>query len=193
MTSAAEGPPLAALLRRLAECPAEFLAAPKVDGRGVVAVDAVVGDLLRDLGGGPLPAPEAETFGRGDANRLNIVLVAAWLLHDEWFLAHGGLAPAAGKFLAHGLEELTHLVAAERFVTDPDRREELARRALAALELVPHGEGEAEGRDRLAALDSAERSRVIAASREAERRAREVREAMQKKAAAEAAASYGRE
>lgn len=187
------GPPLEALLRRLAECPADFLAAPRIGAKAGVHVDAVVGDLVRDLGGGPLSEAAATAFVGGDANRLRILLVASWLLHDDWFLSRGRFAAAASDFLAHGLEELAHLVAAERFVSDPDRREELARRTLAALDLLPQGEGDAQARDRLAALDSAERSRVISASREAERRAREVREAMRKKAAAEAAASYGRE
>jgi hypothetical protein len=156
-------------------------------------VAAVVGDLLRDLGGEPPSRAAAGSFETGARNRLQLVLVAAWLLHDDWFLGRGDLAVPAGRFLAHGLEELTAVVAAEACVRDADRREELARRALAALGLRPAGEGGAQARDRLSTLDSVERRRVIAASQEAEKRAREVREAMRKKAAEEAAASYGRE
>lgn len=191
MTSA--GPPLAALTRRLAECPPEFLAQPRSGDRHGVHVAAVVADLIRDLGGPPLAATAAAVFERGDRNHLQIVLVATWLLHDEWFLSRGGLGEAVAGLLGRGLDELTAVVAAERFVTDPDRREELARRVLAALGLHPAGEGEAQARDRLTSLDSVELRRLIAASQEAERRAREVREAMNKKAAQEAAASYGRE
>ena len=188
-----EGPPLAALVRRLAECPGEFLAEPRVGGKGAVRVAALVSDLLRDLGGSPRDGAGAAPFERGERNRLRLVQVAAWLLHDDWFLARGGLAAAVGRFLEHGLEELTAVVSAESCVTDPDRREELARRALAALGLRPAGESEAQAKDRLSTLDSAELRRVIAASQEAERRAKAVREAMRKKAAEEAAASYGRE
>jgi len=189
----ADGPPLPLLLRRLAECPPDFLAPPRLGDGGGVHVAAVVADLLCDLGGPPLAAAAAAGFERGEPNRLRIVLVACWLLHDEWFLRRGGIGGAVADLLGRGLDELTAVVAAERFVTDPDRREELARRVLAALGLRPAGEGEEQARDRLTSLDSVELRRVIAASQEAERRAREVREAMRKKAAAEAAASYGRE
>jgi hypothetical protein len=43
------GPELEWLTRRLAECPAEFLRPPG-RGPGKVDVEAVVADLLRDLG-----------------------------------------------------------------------------------------------------------------------------------------------
>ena len=46
-----EGPPLEALTRRLAECPAEFPAEPVIGGKGTVHVAAVVSDLVCDLGG----------------------------------------------------------------------------------------------------------------------------------------------
>ena len=45
------------LTRRLAETPAEFLAAP-----GVVRVAAVVNDLIVELGGGPLTTAQAALF-----------------------------------------------------------------------------------------------------------------------------------
>jgi hypothetical protein len=189
----AAGPPLAALTRRLAECPPDFLAPPHLGDEGGVQVAAVVADLMRDLGGPPLAATAAAGFERGEPNQLRTILVAAWLLHDEWFLRRGGLGTAVASLLGSGLDELAPVVAAERFVTDPDRREELARRVLAALGLRPAWEGEEQARDRLTSLDSIELRRVIAAAQEAERRSREVREAMRKKAAAEAAASYGRE
>ena len=53
-----EGPPLETLTRRLAECPPEFLALPRVGETGAIHVDAVVSDLLRELGGAGL-SPEA--------------------------------------------------------------------------------------------------------------------------------------
>ena len=50
-----EGPLLETLTRRLAECPADFLAEPRdSSGKGAVYVAAVVYDLIRDLGGAPL-------------------------------------------------------------------------------------------------------------------------------------------
>lgn len=195
-----EGPPLERLTRRLAECPADFLPGA-AGGAQPPAVAAVVGDLLRDLGES-LPEPrrlesfrkmQASVVDQKKGNEARLVLVAAWLLHDRWFLGRRGLDEPARRFLEFDLGSLARLVQAERFVDDPDRREELARRALAALELEPLGETPARARDRLATLDSVERAAVLEKTRAAEERARQVREAMARKAAAEAAASYGRE
>ena len=84
-------------------------------------------------------------------------------------------------------------VAARRFVSDPDRREELARVALARLGYRPAGETLAQAQDRLTTLNSAERARVMNASRAAEERARQIREALAKKAAEESADKWTRE
>jgi hypothetical protein len=192
-----EGPPLESLTRRLAECPAEFLAEPRIGSAGQVRVAAVVSDLLRDLGG-PLPTPaQIAAFQPADArpyrNWLQLVLVGCWLLHDPWFRAQARFGPAAADFLTGGLTQLAGLAQAPTFVTDPDRREELARLCLRDLGLRPEGESVDQAQDRLTTLSTAERSRVVAAARQAEERARAVREAMAQRAAEEAAAQYSRE
>jgi hypothetical protein len=120
------------------------------------------------------------------------VLVAAGVLADP-SLTRLGRRDAVAAFLASGLQELAATVPSATLVADPDRREELARRCVAALGVVPAGETVAQATDRLNTLDSAERARVLAATREAERRAEEVRQAMHAKAAAEAAAKASRE
>jgi hypothetical protein len=190
-----EGPLLETLTRRLAECPADFLAEPRIGKAGTVHVDAVVSDLVRDLGGGPLA--QAEVFRSKDAkkdrNRLQLVLIACWLLHDEWFRKQQGFAVQAASFLSEALTELAPLVPAPHFVADPDRREELARLCLSHLGLRPAGEGAAQAQDRLNTLNTAERQRVIRAAREAQERARAIREAMAKQAAEEAADKWTRE
>jgi hypothetical protein len=78
-------------------------------------------------------------------------------------------------------------------VGDPDRREELVRVCLAELGLRPRGETVAQAMDRLNTLDSVERKRVVDQTREAEARARQIREAMARRAAQEAAARYSPE
>ena len=196
-----EGPPLEQLLRRLAECPPDFLPAARAGEELPTAVPAVVGDLLRDLGGGSPEQRQLESLRRLQAkgadpklrNQARLVLVACWLLHDPWFLQRRRFAAGAQAFLERGLVALAALVQAERFVDDPDRREELARAALAALDLRPQGETEPQARDRRTTLDSVERHAVLQKTRAAEVRTRQVREAMARKAAQEAAASYGRE
>lgn len=192
-----EGPLLEALTRRLAECPPEFLDEPRIGSGGTIHVAAVVADLVRDLGGAALTAKQAAVYQATDRkkhrNRLQMVLIAAWLLHDDWFVAKRRFASRALTFVAEGLLELSTLIPAGQLVTDADRREELARLALAALGLRPAGETVPQAQDRLATLSSVERQRVIREATAAEERARKVREAMAKKAAEEAAAKYMRE
>ena len=195
-----EGPPLEALTRRLAECPAEFLAEPRIGASGQVRVAAVVADLLRDLGGPLLTPARAEVFrprnalqARGQHNWLALTLVAAWLLGDPWFRSSQRFGAAAAEFLTNGLSEIEALNPAHKFVSDPDRREELVRLCLSRLGLRPAGETAAQAADRLSTISTTERQRVLAASRLAEERARAIREAMAKKAAEEAAAQYSRE
>jgi len=187
------GPELELLTRRLAECPLEFTRPPGT-GAGEVDVEAVVNDLLRDLGlelgsaGAPFFSARALTQS---AQRL--ALVASWLLHDDWFLSHPGLAEPVRVFLSQDLGELAELVRVERFLHDPDRREELVRLALHALGLVPAGETETAAQDRLGTLSTLERKRVLDATRSAREHAEKVRAALREKAAAESAARYTRE
>jgi hypothetical protein len=192
-----EGPLLETLTRRLAECPADFLAEPRIGSAGAVHVAAVVSDVLRDLGGAPLTVEQAAAFQATDAkkhrNRLSLVLIACWLLHDSWFVRQERFAAPAQEFLFLTLSELASVVKAPQCVTDPDRREELARLCLRQLGLRPAGETEAQAQDRLTTLNTAERQRVIRAARQAEARAREIREAMARKAAEEAADKWTRE
>src|SRR5262245_3015033 len=138
-----EGPILEALTRRLAETPEEFLAEPRVGNVGEVQTAAVVGDLLRLLGHDASArdlAPFSGSDRRADRNRLGVTLVFAWLLADDWFARNRPDAAALLTLLATTAGELAEQIAARKLVTDPDRREELARVALARLGLRPAGE-----------------------------------------------------
>jgi hypothetical protein len=192
-----EGPQLEALTRRLAECPADFLAEPRRGAAGVVQVAAVVADLLADWGGPALTPTQAAVFRVADAPRqanwLRLVLVACWLWRDPWFVQRRPSTLAAFKFLAEDLGGLAQWVQAPQCVLDPDRREELTRACLKALGLYPKGETPVQALDRLNTLDSVERQRVIQAAREAEARSRAIRDAMAAKAAQEAADKWTRE
>ena len=191
-----EGPILEALTRRLAETPEEFLAEPRVGNVGQVHTAAVVGDLLRLLGH-DVPARELAAFSgsdrRGDRNRLGVTLVLAWLLADDWFVRSRPDAAAVLTLLGTTAGELAQQIAASKLVSDPDRREELARVALARLGLRPAGETIDQAQDRLVTLSSAERQRVMRASRAAEERARAIREALVRKAAQESADKFTRD
>lgn len=200
-----------ALIRRLAETPPPFREAPQTraqpgkPARGVVHVGAVVGDLLRELGGPGCSVEEAEDFrpvapSKARLNLARVQLIACHLLHDSAFRspdAPAGLrrkrAELALKWLHDGLSEVSGLVPARDFIQEQDRREELVRLALRALEMQPEGESAAQAEDRLATLDSAERKRLVEKSRQAQRRAEELRRKLQEERAQEAASKMMRE
>lgn len=194
-----EGPLLEHLVRRLAECPREFLGRPVIKGKGEVNVLAVVSDLVADLGGEPIRGSVALRLGGSaidslaEVNRLQLVLVTSWLLHDEWFRGKKNAARFALEFMDKELDKLASLVGASLFVTDAERREELVRHALSGLGYRPAGETELQARDRLTALSSIERQRVLEESRFAQERAEAVRKAIAEQAAREAAAKSSRE
>jgi hypothetical protein len=192
-----EGPEIERLVHRLAECPQEFLATPRIGKNDGVHVDAVVRDLLVDLGGearSPLGVAVFHTGQRKLNERaLRLVLIACWLLGDPWFSEGGEFAAAAFTWLRDGLKELAKLVAPQLFVTDPDRREELARLCLGALGLRPKGEPAAVAEDRLRTLDSVLRVKLVRETREKQERARQLRREMEQQRAREAAARVSRE
>jgi hypothetical protein len=192
-----EAPSLDRFTHRLSECPAAFLAPPRVGGADGVHVEAIVHDVVIALGGAAPSRDQLAALAPPSARAarpLTLVLVACWLLHDEWFRAAGSLGPAAAAWLGgKTLPALAAVVTPERFVHDPDRREELVRLCLSALGLRPEGESEAQAEDRLRALNSIERARLIHDTREQQVRVRQLREEMQKKAAVEAAAKVSRE
>ena len=184
-------------MRRLAECPAEFLAEPLIGAAGTVHVVAVVSDLLEAAGGAGLSPDQASSFAstdaRADRGRLRLTLVTCWLLHDEQIRTANTFASRALDFLLSDVPALAPFAAVETWLQDPERREELARRCLRALGLRPAGETAAQAADRMNTLDSAGRQQVIAAARQAEERARRVREAMAAEAARQASLKAMRE
>jgi hypothetical protein len=185
----AEGPVLESLTHRLAECPEDFLLPPRIGDRGVISVMAIAHDHLRAMG---WTTPE-DLPDNGNAAYLSLVAIVCWLLHDEWFLSRPVLAPLMQRLINDSLQPLAAIVKPKEFVTDPDRREELARLCIAQLGLRPQGESVAQAKDRMTALDSVERVKVLRDTREAEARAAEVRKKMAQRAAEEAAAKATRE
>jgi len=191
-----EGPILESLTRRLAETPEEFLSEPRIGTTGRIQVAAVVSDLLRMLNAQAEAGELSRFLGndvRRDRNRLAITLLLCWLVSDEWFRQIKLDRQSILGLLDTDAAEMANQMAARKFVTDPDRREELARLALARLGFRPAGETVAQAQDRLTTLNSAERARVMKAARAAEERARQIREALAKKAAEESADKWTRE
>jgi hypothetical protein len=190
------GPAIETLLRRLVDVPADFLDEPRLASGGRVHVAALVNDLLR-LHGQPGEAPTLARFDthqrQGERNRLALVMIVVWLLADEWFVRQRLALQELVSVLDASVTELAAASPAHRFTSDPDRREELVRSVLSQLGWCPAGETGQQAADRLAALSSVERRRLMEASRSAQERARAVREALVRKAAEESADKWTRE
>jgi hypothetical protein len=192
-----EGPTLEVLTRRLAETPEDFLLPPRLSGAGKIHVSAVVCDLLQMYGvpflttdpEGPLSSEHRTTV----TNRLSVILLFCWLLVDPWFATAKLEKDALIRLLSEDYIEPADQTPSRKFVADPDRREELVRFVLARLGFRPQGETIAQAQDRLTSLSAAERARVMSAAKVAEERARTIREALTRKAAAESADKWSRE
>lgn len=188
-----EGPQIDVLTHRLAECPAEFLETPRRGDSGTIDVSAIVADHLRELGETELSDVTKSIRGYG-VRRQQLIAITAWLLNHSWFLRQPQLGKAMQELcVSNELGGLSQTIRPESTVTDPDRREELARVCLRGLGMRPQGESVTEATDRLNTLDSVERDRVVRQTRAAEARARKIREEMATRAAQEAAARYSRE
>lgn len=191
-----EGPILESLTHRLSRCPRVFLEKPRIGTEGRIQTTAVVNDLLADMTAEIQNQSVVRVFqdvDRGDRPWLALTLVTAWLLHHPWFLARPHLAQPIFELLRSDIRRLAEAVPVEAFVLEPERREELARVCLKALGIHPRGESAVQAADRLDAIDSLERARVLAAAKRAEAHARRVREAMKRQKAKEAAAKVMRE
>jgi hypothetical protein len=190
-----EGPQLERLLRRMSECPEDFLEPPAHGKQPGIDVVAIVCDQIRALRAEPPPEAESHAIERirtVGLRRQQFMALVAWLFCDDWFLARPALVPAMWPvYVSQELAHLADVVQPATAVHDADRREELVRTCLRGLGLRPEGETETQAQDRLAMLDSAERQRVLRATAAAERRAREIREAMARAAAQDAASRYG--
>ena len=184
-----EGPRLESLLHRLTQCPAEL---HQQCGRSSDLTIALVADLLRSWQPTFIPTNELLALRECDESTWGMVAVVVWLLKDDWFSEQEQLVPGVRElFASQRMFALAGLVRPEVLVGDPDRREELVRLMLAQLDLRPAGETLAQANDRLMTLDSVERRRILEATLAAEKRAREVREAMAKARAQESASRYG--
>jgi hypothetical protein len=190
------GPDLTILTKRLAEIPADFLDEPIIGKSGRLAVAALVNDMLQRFGRRAYVNELSFFEGNNvkqDRNRLQLIAITTWLLSEEWFTTASISAENILLLLTQALTEMANATRADKFVTDSDRREELARVILARLNFRPANESKTQAIDRLSSLSSIERQRLLEESRAAEKRAREIREALARKAAQESADKWTRE
>jgi hypothetical protein len=158
----------------------------------------VVSDLFESLFGKPADASilaicVASDAGKRERNRLGWILAACHVLWHPALRGNPMNRAAIERVVVQELASVAAVLPLGSLFEDEDRREELVRRILRAASCTLPGESENQGEDRLRQLDSVERYRVLAAAAERERRTREVREAMARKAVEEAAAKVSRE
>jgi hypothetical protein len=173
-------PDVQRLSARLAELPAVF-ASPLgsgVEGETGIEPLAILSDLFRERASA-LPPRESiaglvKAKGKGAKQRVELALIASWVLHDASF--SGIDAEALLGLFGVRLPALAEVAMPRLFVEDPERREELVRLCLDALGLLPAGETRAQAEDRLASLDSVRRHELLRAARDRElaRRAEEL-------------------
>jgi len=191
-----EGPSLTTLLHRVSECPPIFLDEPRIGYEGRVHVGVIVADLIRLYAGDRghdvdvTPWLSSDTTQR---NRLRLIAVACWLLADDSIHGAVEVPTLLYDLLKDGLDGLAGIVEAGKFVANEERREELVRYCLYRLGLRPAGETDKQAEDRLATLNSVEQRSILRGTDQAQRRAEEIRKALKRKAAQEAAAKVSRE
>lgn len=191
-----EGPPLQQLLHRITATPPDFMAEPRIGNKGEVHTVAVVRDLLASKGHVVDIASLSALAGRDvktDRNRLSITLLMSWLLADPTLTIERERLSDILTLLKDDATRLAGYTNAKQLFEDLERREELARLTLSKLGLRPAGESVAQAQDRFTSISSLERARLLAASQEAEARARAIREQLAKKAAEESANKWTRE
>jgi len=177
------------------ETPTPFLAEPRVGNRGNVHVTALVADVLAAFG----VSADVDALKRFDLhdrvkerNPRMLTQILCWLLMDPSL--RGKISGSELlRLLFEEANALAEKVAAKEFVDNDERREELSRLALRSAGLRPAGESPNVAEDRLLAVSTSERVRLAAASRVAEERARQIREALARKAAEESADKWSRE
>jgi len=193
-----EGPSLEALMDRLASVPQDILDdySSSPESKKGIYLPALVNDMLVEMGGSPVTAEEAGSLDRSRGeNYTHLAGILSWLFHDSYFVS-SGVEPGLVRSLIFSDRLATLARSAEShelFITDPDRREELCRLALDAVGLFPAGENGKRARERLQSLDSIERKKILDKTAEAQKRAREIREAMLRQEAEEAASKMSRE
>lgn len=177
-------PVLERLTRRLADCPPIIL-------ESELHLPAIIHDLYLECCNDFPAADQLRPFrsqNQEGRRHRQLAGIACWLLYDACFHGDHSHGKALLKFLKTELAELAQTVNPLRFVQDSDRREELVRRSLRAIGIVPVGESPTFAADRLLSLDSVERLKILAGTKAAEERARKLRQEMAAKRAREAAA-----
>lgn len=188
------GPSLELLLRRIAETPDYFLKDLKKDDSPISQAIVLIVELYLKFGLDASSSVIQELESKlNNVNHRVLAMICVWLLNDESLSDIQFDDDQANNLLIKTLGTLANLSSPQKFINDQERREEFVRLVLGRLNYRPKGETKNQAMDRLSSLSIVERKRLIKESKEAEKRAREIREALAKKAAEESADKWTRE
>jgi len=198
-----EGPSLHEIMHHVSSIPSVFFISPMDSiyggsNRMEINIPAIISDLIFDMGG-DIPSPQSLSFflkhpKNTNLNFLRITAICCYIFTYDWFILNGISTSKVLLFLRDNkLIDLAEIVDYNEFIQDMERREEIVRFCLDGIDLFPKGENKIIAKDRLTTLDSIERKRIIEKSRKAQERSRQLREAMARKRAQEAASKMTRE
>lgn len=185
----AEGPDINVLHHRLTEFPKEWLK-PQLPSYFY----ALVHDALYDLSTS-LRASELTRFKRPyeQCEWYRATMLIAYFLMDNSFKGFRFELALLLDAFENTAKELAQAGTNKVYINDVDRREEFIRVVLSSINLRPKGESDNQAEDRLQAVSSLERMKVLKAAKVAEQRAHDLRVALAKQKAKEAADKMTRE
>ena len=188
------GPPLEVLIRRLSETPEQFYVETKTDSSSFLKAIVLVVDLLNKFGisANNKIIQDFRPYFK-DKNHRILAMACVWLLYDDSLSKISFTEAQIKNLLIEALDELSKLGKTEKFISNQERREELVRIVLSRLNYRPKGESIAQAKDRLSSLSIVERKHLFEEIKIAEKRAKEIREAIAKKAAEDSADKSSRE
>lgn len=147
---------------------------------------------LHQTGGFPEAAVGVLAYRPTTLQESQLLRICLWLLTHRCFYQNPHWPAGLLKIIA-AVKELAPQVSPALFLKDPERREEIIRLVMAAMNLRVEGETEGASQERRESLDSLARARILQESRAAQQRAQAIREALARKEAKEAASKYTRE
>ncbi|WP_207534808.1 hypothetical protein [Desertivirga arenae] len=184
------------LLSHLKGCPEVFLEQP-VENPVSINTHALVADCFRMVSGDFLldnnAIPSTKELNDLDGNIIPAIRIGCWLFSHSIFEGKPELLPAIRLFMFQKLPVLAPLVEKMQWLEDEDRTEEFVRLALRCCEILTDRETQIQAEDRLDALDTIKRQKVLKESSGAFERMMEIRRKMAEQKAREAANVYGRE
>ena len=184
------------LLSHLKNCPDDFLKATGVT-KGGIHTTALLSDCYRVVSGnfitGGNLVPSEITIYKLDLKCLVTIHIACWLFSFKFFQSKPDLIEGITTFMFEVLPVYSKYVDNSQWIADEDRTEEFVRLALNSCGILPEGESENEAADKLNALDTIKRLKVLQDSAGAFERMMEIRRTMAEQKAREAANVYGRE